>query len=357
MGRARILSFSMLGALLAAPAAALTEPEIALLHGPDRQQILEEGARQEGAVTIYSGLTIDQALRPLVEAFGRKYPFVKPVYWRSDSRPIVQKALAEQRTDHVIGDVLEGSGLSQALVAAGILVPFTAPSLDAIPQEYRDPKQLWAPTRLSYFGAAYNTKLIPPGEAPRRYEDLLDAKWRGKIAWVTESQEGMPTFITNLRLAWGEAKAESYLARLAGQNLVAFGESGRALVNRVMDGEYPLAIAIFMHHALISAKAGAPVDAIPMDPVPSLSGTVVLPKNVPHPHAAMLMIDFLLSQDGQQTLAQSDYFPSRSDVPPAEYLKRIVPRYAGMPENFLRPEAWEAASDRTQALFAKYFDR
>src|SRR5205823_5295471 len=127
--------------------------------------------------------------------------------------------------------------------------------------------------------------------------------------------------------------------------------------NRVMEGEYPLAIGIFMHHALISAKGGAPVDAVPMDPVPSLSGTVVLPKNVPHPYAAMLMIDFLLSKDGQQTLAGQDYFPSREDVPPTEYLKRIVPRYVGVPENFLRPEVSEEAAERTQELYEKYFDR
>jgi ABC-type Fe3+ transport system substrate-binding protein len=341
----------------ARPALARTESEIAMLAGPERQRILEEGARQEGAVTIYSGLTIDAILRPLVEAFARKYPFVKAEYWRSDSRPLIQKALAEQRTSHVIGDVLEGAGLSQPLVDAGILEPFISPALEAIPEEYRDPNHLWAPTRMNYFGTAYNTKLIAAADAPRRYEDLLDPRWRGKIAWVTESQEGKMTFITNLRLAWGEERTEAYLERLAKQDLISFGESARALVNRVMEGEYPLAIGIFMHHALISAKGGAPVEAVPMDPVPSLSGTVVLPKHVPHPYAAMLMIDFLLSRDGQEALAHQDYFPSSREVPPTEYLKRIVPRYNGVPENFLRPEVSEAAAEGTQALYEKYFDR
>src|SRR3954469_20174184 len=83
-----------LGALLAgmlmgaAPAAALSQSEIAMLTGPERQQILEQGARREGAVIIYSGIIVDQALRPLVEGFARKYPFVKAEFWRGDSRPI-----------------------------------------------------------------------------------------------------------------------------------------------------------------------------------------------------------------------------------------------------------------------------
>jgi iron(III) transport system substrate-binding protein len=351
-----------LGALLAgmlmgaSPAAALSQSEIAMLAGPDRQQILEQGARQEGAVMIYSGIIVDQALRPLVEGFARKYPFVKAEFWRGDSRPIVQKILAEEQAGRVIADVLEGTGLSQALVQAGILEPFTSPELAAMPADHLDPNHLWAPTRLSYFGAAFNTKLVKAAEAPRSYEALLDDKWRGKIAWVTEAQEGMPIFITNLRLAWGEQRAEAYLAQLAKQRLIPFGESGRALVNRVMDGEYPIALAIFLHHPLISARAGAPVDALPMDPVSSLAGTVVLPQHVPHPHAAMLLIDFLLSPDGQRILAGSDYFPSNHDVKPAEYLRRIVPGNIGMSERFLRPEIWAGESERTQALYEKYFE-
>ena len=340
----------------AAPAAALTQSEIALLTGPDRQKILEEGARREGAVMIYSGIITDQALRPLVEGFPRHYPFIKAEFWRGDSRPIVQKILAEERAGSVIGDVLEGTGLSQALVAAGVLEPFTSPELASMPEDHRDPNHLWAPTRMSYFGAAFNTRLVKAEEAPRSYEDLLDPKWKGKIAWVTEAQEGMPIFITNLRLAWGEEKAEAYVKRLAQQKLIPFGESGRALVNRVMDGEYPLALAIFLHHPLISARSGAPVDSIPMDPVSSLAGTVVLPKNVPHPHSAMLLIDFLLSKDGQEVLARSDYFPSNPQVKPAEYLRRIVPGTIGMQEKFLRPEVWAAESERTQALYEKYFE-
>jgi len=165
------------------------------------------------------------------------------------------------------------------------------------------------------------------------------------------------TFITNLRLAWGEERTEAYLGKLASRISSASARAPAPWSTGVMEGEYPLAIGIFMHHALISAKTGAPVEAVPMDPVPSLSGTVVLPKHVPHPYAAMLMIDFLLSKDGQEALAHQDYFPSSREVPPTEYLKRVVPRYNGVPENFLRPEVSEAAVDGTQALYEKYFDR
>src|SRR6185312_16539990 len=101
---------------------------------------------------------------------------------------------------------------------------------------------------------------------------------------------------------------------------------------------------------------GAPVDSILMDPVASVSGTVLLLKNARPPSAAMLLIDFILSKDGQETLQHSDYFPSNPAVEPDDYLKPIVPGPNGFTENYLRPEALYEQSDKTQALFDKYFN-
>jgi len=167
------------------------------------------------------------------------------------------------------------------------------------------------------------------------------------------------TCITNLRLAWGEERTEAYLGKLAKQDLISFGESARALVNRVMEGEYPLAIGIFMHHALISAKTGARSRQCPWTPVlPSLSGTVVLPKHVPHPYAAMLMIDFLLSKDGQEALAHQDYFPSSREVPPDRVSEaRRAALTTACPKTSCARKCRKRAVDGTQALYEKYFDR
>lgn len=351
---------SLLGGVLllasCLPALALSQSEIANYTGADRQKILEEGARKEGAVTFYTGMIVDQATRPLLEAFEKKYPFVKADYWRGESRAIIQKLLAEVRNGKPLADVAESSGLSEPLVQAGVVAPFTSPELAGYDAKYLDPRHLYGPTRLSYFATAYNTKLVPKAEAPKSYEDLLDAKWKGKIAWRVDSDSGSALFIANLRLAWGEDKADAYLKRFAAQKIISFDGSARTLVNRVMEGEYPLAVNIFAHHPLISARAGAPVGSILMDPVASVSGTVLLVKNAQHPYAAMLLIDFILSKDGQETLKHSDYFPSNPAVEPDDYLKPIVPGPNGFTENYLRPEALYEQSEKTQALFDKYFN-
>src|SRR5437660_1511961 len=91
------------------------------------------------------------------------------------------------------------------------------------------------------------------------------------------------------------------------------------LVRRMLDltiaGEIPIALHIFNHHAYISKTAGAPVDWYGIEPVTATIQTMALAKSTPHPHAAMLLLDFVLSEKGQRVFQQSNYLPSHPKVP------------------------------------------
>jgi iron(III) transport system substrate-binding protein len=225
-----------------------------------------------------------------------------------------------------------------------------------MPERYRDPRGQWTSTRISYFSIAYNTRLVPPAEAPRTYDDLLDPRWRGKLAWRVGTSSGAPLFITTLRLARGEEKAAEFLRQLAAQKVVNFGSgSARTLVDRVIAGELPIALNIFAHHPLISKAKGAPVDSRLMDPVPSTAGTMVIPKGVRHPHAALLLADFILSKEAQQILANADYFPARADVAPKDMLASVIPARAGVPELFLSPNRLNSYTASSQKMFEELF--
>ena len=199
------------------PTAAPAQSADAILtyRGPDRGQKLIEGAKKEGELVFYSGMIVNQALRPVTEAFQKKYPFIRMTFWRADSEVIAAKVAAETRANNPIGDVIEGTGIGELAVREGIAQPAWSPQLAGIPERLRDPRALWAPTRMSYFAVAYNTHLVPAASAPKSYEDLLDPKWQGKMAWPALTSIGAPLFVTNLRLAWGEARATAYLKRLA----------------------------------------------------------------------------------------------------------------------------------------------
>jgi iron(III) transport system substrate-binding protein len=342
---------------LATAVAAQTPPDsIATYRGPDRTEKLIAGARQEGQLTYYSAMIVNQALRPLTAAFQKKYPFIKMSYWRGDSEDIEQKLAAEMRANNPVVDVVEGTGIGELAVRAGFAQPAWSPQLADIPERMHDPRRLWVPTRVSYFSLAYNTRLVPAASAPRTYDDLLDEKWKGRMAWPLLSAIGASLFVTNLRLAWGDERALAYLQRLRTQNIVNFGAGNpRTLVDRVIAGEYAIALQVFAHHPLISAGKGAPVTSQLLPPVASAPATLVIPKGSRHPHAAVLLMDFLLSQEGQQILAAAEYLPVRKDVEPLAQIAPIVPSRAGVAENFISPEQLSGYTESSAKIVEDLF--
>ena len=343
-GKSARLAFAVLWAMLIVTAAGTLRPAQAvesplLYSGPDREKMLIEGARREGEVTLYSSMIVNQTLRPISEAFMKRYPFIKVNYWRAESAGIFTKLSAEVRAGKVAADVVEGTGIGEAAIQAGFAQPYKTPAIEGVPEAFRDADSLWTATRMSFFGVGYNTRLVPPDAVPKTYEDLLDPRWKGKMVWNAGSSSGSALFVTNLRLKWGEERTRAYLKKLAQQKVASLtGTSARGLVDRVIAGEYALALNIFAHHPLISQAKGAPVNSRLLDPTPTTIGTMIIPKGLPHPHAAMLLVDFILSPEGQAILAGAEYFPARSEVPLTPGLTPITDALKTVTRQFVSPE-------------------
>src|SRR5258706_3351494 len=190
--------------------------------GPNRGKFLEEGARRETRLMFYSSLIPNLGLKAIVEAFKRKYPFVAIESWRGTEGNIAQKMLAELRSGTVVGDLMEGSEVAPLFIKSGLLQKFSSPEIMKTPAKYRDRSGLTAATRFSYYGIAYNTKLVPRGMQPQSFDDLLDAKWKNRLAWRVGSDSGAHMFVANLMLTMGEAKAAAYLKALAAQRVGGF---------------------------------------------------------------------------------------------------------------------------------------
>lgn len=354
--RTRLTLLAALLAGLAAPVLAAPAPiNIATYKGADREQLLLAGARKEGKVVFYSGMIENQALRPLVEAFKKKYPFVAVEYWRGDSRGLVQKALTERRAQRFIGDIVESTGGAEVLIKAGAVQPFSSPAAALYPATYADKEGMWAASRLNYFGLAYNTRQVSAADVPKTYADLLNPKWRGAIAWRADSEVGAGLFIASVLRSMGKEAGEAYLKKLSAQRIVNYAGSARALVDRVGEGEYRIALEIYAHHPLISKAKGAPLDTQMLDPATSSLSTIQLVRGAPHPYAAMLMIDFVLSKEGQETLRAAQYLSPNPSVEPDPALRKIIPRLAGFKETVITPELMFESRNESNALFQKYF--
>jgi len=316
----RLFAFCILFALgagigLVPSSAAATVEEIALMSRADRQKVLIEGAKKEGKISWYTTLIVDQVVRPVKDAFEKEYPFLQVEFFRGNAERLVQKMLAEYQAKRYDVDIIDGTVSPTMVRRAGYLQRFYSPVLAEYPADLKDPQGYWGTTNLYFFATGYNTKMVKLNEIPKTYEDLLNPRWKGQMMWSTSRGSGAPIFVGTILNTMGQEAGKTYLQRLKAQNIAKSTASNRQVLDLTIAGEYPLALQIFNHHAYISKTAGAPVDWMPHEPVTATIQTIALAKNSPHPHAAMLLIDFAMSEKGQKVFQQSNYLPSHPKVP------------------------------------------
>jgi ABC-type Fe3+ transport system substrate-binding protein len=295
--------------------AAASVEDIAMMKSTDRQKLLVAGAKKEGKVTFYTGLIVDQVVRPLKEGFEKEYPFVQVDFFRGNSENIARRVLTEYQAKRYDVDVISGSAATTMVQRAGFMQRFYSPYLAEYPAELKDAKGFWGTTNVYFMTLGYNTRNVKASELPKTYEDLLHPRWKGQMMWSTSRGSGAPQFIGNILLTMGREQGKAYLQKLKGQNIAKSTASARQILDLVIAGEYPLAVQIFNHHAYISKAAGAPVEWQPLEPVTATINTIGLAKHSPRPHAAMLFLDFLLSKRGQKIVQASNYLPAHPEMP------------------------------------------
>ena len=223
----------------------------------DYESELYAKAKKEGELVWYTTLIVKQAVRPLVAAFQKKYPGIKVRYSRANSSGTATKVLSEGKANRIIGDVFDGTSNAEALKDANLVEKWTPKGSSAYPSQYRDPDGFWSATHQYFLTPGINTSLIPKAEAPKTYDDLLDPKWKGKMAWSPRSTtSGAAGFIGNMLISRGEEKGMAYLRQLAKQEIIPVSASARKVLDQAIAGEYPMALQIFNHHTVISGRKG-----------------------------------------------------------------------------------------------------
>ncbi len=275
---------------------------------------LVAAARKEGTVVWYTTLIVNQAVRPLVAAFAQKYPGIDVQYSRADSGPTALKILYEARAGKVQADIFDGINTLPPLRQAGLVAPFVPSSADRYPAELKDKDGYWTATNVYFLTQGINTTMVSAAQRPKTLQDLLDPRWKGTMAWSSTPPAGAPSFVGMVLDTMGEARGMDYLKTLSGQGMVNIDATPRSVLDKVIEGEYAMALNIFNNHAAISAAKGAPVDWLKLDPLIGLYNATGLLKDAPHPNAAKLFIDFLESEDGQHVVAAADYLPAMNGV-------------------------------------------
>jgi iron(III) transport system substrate-binding protein len=288
-----------------AMAASRNVAEVAAYMGPDRQQLLEAGAREEGELLIY---TIGAQTDPLYAAFGKKYPFIKVGTYKGDTATVIRRMVEEYGAARYLPDVIDLNTL-RLLRDAGLLQAYASPELAKFDPRAVESNRFWTVAYQSYVGLGFNTKLVSEAEAPKTLDDLLDPKWSGKMAIAG------PTTLGNWIGALLRDKDEAYVRKLGTQKIRLLEVIPRAVLNLVISGEFAMSPMSFSSHVAASAAEGAAVAWRPLGGAYTTLGGVALAARAPHPNAAMLYIDFELSPEGQGIYRKLGYVSARSDFP------------------------------------------
>jgi ABC-type Fe3+ transport system substrate-binding protein len=315
---------------------------------------LYQAARKEGEVAWYTALIVTQAVRPLIEAFSKKYPGIEVHFARADSGPTAIKIINEARAGKVLSDVFDGIDATPPLVQAGLVEPYTPSEAQKYPSELRDPDRRWNALVVYFLTPAINTHLVPAPDVPRSPQDLLAPKWKGKIAWSTAAAAGAPVYVGSVLRQMGEEQGMAFLRALGKQDVVNLDATNRAILDQVILGEYAIALNIFNHHAVLSAQKGAPVKWLKLEPVSGLMHSIGLTRNAPHPNAGKLLIDFLTSEEGQRRLADVEYLPAMPSVPAKT--PEVKPEAGGFKAIMLSPDTVTRNRDRWMGITKELFN-
>jgi iron(III) transport system substrate-binding protein len=292
-----------------AASAPMSAAQLALYQGADREKILIDGAKREGQFTLYTSHTW---FKTFVGEFEKKYPFVRASQWRNDSKNIIRKVLEEVRAGRVLADIVETTADGMGLLKReGLFQEYFSPEARYYPRELKPRGKSgfsYLPDRETYNSLGFNTNSVPPPAAPQSLKDLIDPKWKGKMA-ITSTTTGA-RWIGNIL----ETLGREFLNKLGDQDISVQDMAPASLINLVVSGEIPLSPTIFDANVTLARRKGAPVEWRPLEPVVTTVGSAGLLAKAANPHTALLFIDYLLSKEGQQLIMKGGLWSPREDI-------------------------------------------
>ena len=243
-------------------------------------------AKHEGALTLYTSLAPTES-QPLAAAFEKKYG-IKVQLWRGLSEEVVQRTITEAKGRRYTVDVIETNGPEMEMIAREKLL--AAP---------------WTPDRLNLFVVGYNTTKVKRTELPATYDGFTDPRWKGRIALEATDSEWMATLIKTL------PNGLDLVRKLAAMQ-PALRKGHVLLASLVAAGEVPVGLAMYNSNIESLKRKGAPIDFVPVQPVVARPQGIGVARSAPHPNAAQLFSEYVMSTEGQKLFESMGRTPAKT---------------------------------------------
>jgi len=312
------------------------------VDGSARQ--LAEAARKEGKLVFYTSVETEFA-RALTSAFEAKYPFIKTEIFRSTHDKIFARMNIERQTGTYTADIISvGEFETYHMQKKGFIAPYKSPSATSYADGFKDPNGYWTDLYDNLMVTAFNTTRVKREELPKRWDDLLHPRWKGRMVF----DQNEDRWFANMLYLLGEKKGMEFMRTLAKQDIAIRG--GRSLVTQLLSaGEFDLQIVAYWYRPFLMKKQGAPVDWLGLEPAIIALHPISVVEKTPHPNAARLFIDFALTEDGQKVFLQRGREPAKPGLRPEGYPTHLKV----FPSRVQLAEKLDDYSQQFRALFVR----
>jgi iron(III) transport system substrate-binding protein len=301
------LRLALLTRLIFLSSICIHPPQPALAQSADTVKLIE-GAKKEGELVIYGTTDLRQS-NLINEKFQAKYPFINVKLNRLTSDNLYPRIIAESRSGKFLADLLQNNAVGMHFLRKGnFLGRYASPEERFYGKEFKDPG-FWTTSSMNVHVIGYNTKAVARSQLPKTWEDLLAPTWTGRLM-VSPREQWFGWMIQVM----GKEKGLNYMRALAKQKPAVRRESTAMRAQLVIAGESDLDVDSTYSVLTPLMQKGAPVNWTTLGPALVVPVGYGLAAKAPHPNAAKLFIDFVLSQDGQRQVLTFERQSARSDL-------------------------------------------
>jgi iron(III) transport system substrate-binding protein len=273
---------------------------------------IQRAANKEGTVTWYSN-SKKKVNQKVAKVWKKAYPKIKLRHVRKGTGNQVPTVEAERMAKKVRVDVMNHTDPATFLRwgREGFLASFNAPNDKKLPAEFVDKDHYYRAVSIYLHPGVYNTKKVKAGDVPKKLSDMVKKKYKGLTVSATPRTSGVefPKYLTAVnRYGW------EFVKGLAdNDHLLQKGQG--AVLRMVLKGERPIGVGNTSYRIWGAMKKGRA-----LKPIFYEDGTVMItvnlgtPKAAPHPNAARLLINFLISKKIQKLMVKNHFYSARGDV-------------------------------------------
>lgn len=285
---------------------------------PSDYASLIEAAKKEGTVSIYTSTDAAQSQK-LQDAFKAKYG-ISIAYNDLGTNGAYNQVISEAAAGQTTADIVWSSAmdLQMTLVQDGYAQEYETPEAANIPAWANYKNTLYGST-VEPIGAIYNTKALSADKLPKTYADLITflkdnkTELQGKVATFDPEKSGSG-FLHHSNDARERKDFWDLVKAMADDGVKIYSSSG-SMKETVVSGENVIGINIIGSYALQWVNESPNLGVhFATDYTPAFSRLAMIVKDAPHPNAAKLFVDFMLSQEGQSALAEGGLPSVRKDV-------------------------------------------